>query len=55
MRKWAEETVKKYDKNGDSGLDAEEVKAMSRPPKDADKDSDGKITVDELVAASTRK
>jgi Ca2+-binding EF-hand superfamily protein len=49
-RKVAEEIVKKYDKNGNQGLDGDETKDVRGLPRNPDKDGDGKITVEEIVA-----
>ena len=48
---YAESLIKNYDKDSDGKLSAEEVKAMRRPPQNADPDSDGFITRDELTAS----
>ncbi len=48
---YAESLIKNYDKDSDGKLSAEEVKAMRRPPQNADPDNDGFITKDELTAS----
>ena len=40
--------LKQYDKNYDGALDGEEVKQMKAAPKNADADSDGRLSRDEL-------
>jgi Ca2+-binding EF-hand superfamily protein len=50
-QRYAEDRMKAYDKNSDSVLDAEELKAYTKAPANADKDGDGKLTLEELGAA----
>lgn len=47
--------IKKYDKNGDGALAADEWSAMSKDPSKADTDGNGKVTVEELTAFSRGK
>ena len=53
-RKWASDTVAKHDKDGNKILEGDELKDLGQS-KDADRNGDGKITVDELIQFSTPK
>ena len=53
-REWARTTIRAHDKNGDMILDADEQSGLGQS-KGADLDRDGKITVDELFAATMAK
>lgn len=49
FRRMAEGFIHRLDRNGDGKLDASEWEGLSPDPKTVDKNSDGAITVDELV------
>lgn len=49
MRAYAEQLLKQYDKDSDGQLSQEEVNAMRRPPANADQNSDGMVSVGELM------
>lgn len=51
---YAKSYIKKYDKNDDSVLSKDEIKSMRRPPKNADPNGDGKITVKEFARSVMR-
>jgi Ca2+-binding EF-hand superfamily protein len=48
-RRYAEGLMKQYDKDKDGNLNAEELKSMRRPPANADANSDGLVTLQELL------
>jgi len=50
MRRSAEGIIRQYDKNKNGVLDKDEWSQMPQPWRDADRNKDGKITVDELAA-----
>lgn len=54
MRKWASDTVAKYDKNSDKMLAGDELEGLSSYNRGADSNGDGKITVDELYQFSSK-
>ncbi len=54
-RKWASDIVAKYDKDGNKILEGDELATLKQSTLAADKDGDGKITIDELVRLSTSK
>ncbi len=49
MRSYAEQLLKQYDKDSDGQLSEEEVNGMRRPPANADQNSDGMVSVGELM------
>lgn len=53
-RDYAESYIKKYDLDGNGSLSKSEVEKMRRPPKNADLNGDGKITVEEFARSITR-
>jgi len=50
-QKYAQSLIKTYDKDGDGKLNRTETSKMRRPPVGADKDENGLVSVDELVAS----
>ena len=55
IRKWASDIVAKNDKDGNKILEGDELATLGQSSRAADKDGDGKITIDELVQFSTSK
>lgn len=51
---YARSYIKKYDKNGDQVLNKNEIADMRRPPKNADPNGDGKVTVEEYARSVMR-
>jgi EF hand len=54
IRKYASDIVAKYDKDGNSILAGDELDGLSSHLRNADSSGDGKITVDEIIAFSSK-
>ena len=53
-RTYAEDYIKRYDLDGNGSLSKSEVEKMRRPPKDADRNGDGRITPEEYARSIMR-